>query len=102
MKLNWSSVCANSSTKRSLLSRCSRHHSSSASKRRWASSSRTTFTPSAILPEILRCVHSTPSLGIIERAVERGMQRGSFVRAQIVVEHDDFDFGADGQVGGHV
>src|ERR1041384_4398210 len=102
MKLMRSSVWANSSAKSSLASRCSRHHASSASNRRRASSSRTTFTASAILPEIFRGVHAATGLGVVERAVQRGVQRCPLLGAKLVVDHDDFYLGAIGQVGGLV
>src|SRR5580765_6065248 len=99
MKLSWSSVCANSSTKSSLASRCSRHHSSSDSNRRRASSSRTTFTTGAILPEVLSRVHSSAGLGVIQRPIQRSVQRCSLFGPELVVEHDDVHLGSIGQVG---
>lgn len=70
VELSCSSVRANSSTKISLASRYSRHHSSSASNRRWASSSRTIVTAGSVLPEILRRIQAAPGLGVVQRAVE--------------------------------
>jgi len=61
-----------------------------------------TFTVGAILPEILCRVHSAPSFGVLQRAVERSAQRGSLLDAELIIEHDDFSLGAVRRVGGRI
>src|SRR5262245_60600745 len=100
MELSCSSVRSNSSRKSSLASRFSRHHSSSASKRRRASSSRTIFTAGSILPEVLGRIHPATGFGVIQCTVERSVQLRALLGAELVVDHDDFDLGTIGQVGG--
>src|ERR1041384_8553461 len=56
-----------------------------ASNRSRCRSRETSFTPLPVPPEVLQGVHAATGRGVLKRAVERRMQGGSFVGAELVV-----------------
>ena len=101
-ELSCRSTSWNSVRKRSFASRLCRHQRSLASNRRWASSSRTTFTISSIPLQVLPHVHPSAGVGVFQCAIERGVQLGSFFGGELVVDHQNVDFRSVRQISGFI
>lgn len=98
--VNCWSVSRNSSRKSSFASRYSHHQRSSASNLRWASSSRTIFTIRSIPIYVFPRINASAGVGVVERAIERCVPLRSIFGRQIVVNDENFNFGAVRQVRG--
>src|ERR1700736_4867622 len=93
LSASWNSVRTSS-----FASRLFRHQRSSASNRRCASSSRTTFTVCSIPRQVFPCVNSTTCLGVPQCAIEGRGQLCALFLGQLVVNQQNFDLRAFGQV----
>jgi len=43
------------------------------------------FTTGSIQLQVLACVHAAPSLRVVERSIERRVQRGSFIGVEVII-----------------